>query len=257
MPDRDAISADTDVSWTIPWELLRRGEVEQGLQILREEYESRRTKNFAAREILRLGIAYLWAEMYESAAAHFTAAARRQFNGENDFAFAGIAEWQLGNLSVAIQRWREGLKAQYAVGCRVCSMTARFLVVASALEPDLLSKDEAEILLLNAIEPIDQSRWSGLLGRYFLGQVEATEVERWIENKSRSVEVKLPLLWQTDFYRAARELKRNEIDVEAFRRLMRPLADAVSSKEMDTATFSQFLRIPEYFFARTEAAKAG
>jgi len=255
MPDRDVANTDSDTSLK-PWELLRRGEVDQGLKILCEEYELRRTKQFAAREILSLGAGYLWAEMYESAAAHFTAAARRQFNGENDFAFAGVAEWQLGNISLAFQRWREGLKAQYAVGCRVCSMTARLLVVASALEPELFSKDEAEALLLNATEGIDLSKWSGLLGRYFLGQVEAAEVEHWIENRSRDVQVRLPLLWVTGFYGEARNLRRGEIDPKIFRSRMIPLADAVNSREMDSATFSQLLRKPEYFFARIEAAKA-
>ena len=197
----------------------------------------------------------MWAERYESAAAHFTNASRRQFNGENDFAFAGVAEWQFGNLSVAIQRWREGLKAQYAVGCRVCSMTARFLVVAAALDPDLCSKNEAETLLLDATEQIDPSRWNNLLGRYLLGQVEASELERRIQNRSRETQVQVPLRWRAEFYCAVLGLSRAEIDAQAFRSLMRPLVDAANSKELDTATFAQLIRHPEYFFARTEAAK--
>jgi hypothetical protein len=250
MPERDATNANNDRIWMKPWELLRSGDFDQGLQIMREECETKP----GAREKLRLGIGYMWAEMYGSAAAHFIAAAHSPRNSEIDYAFAGVAEWRLGNMAAAIQLWREGLKAQYAVGCMVCSMTARFLVVASALEPDRFSKQEAESILLDATGRIDPSRWSGVLGRFLLGQIERSEVERWIENRDQ--DVKVALLWKTDFYSAARGLNRAEIDALAFRSLMRPLADAVNSEAMDVDTFAKLLRKPEYFFARTEAAKS-
>jgi len=193
MHDQDATSANAGWFWMEPWKLLRTGDFEQGLRILREEYKIKPR----ARETLSLGIGYLWAEMYESASAHFTAAAHAPFNGENDFAFAGAAEWHLGNMAAAIQLWREGLKAQYAVGCRVCSMTARLLVVASALEPGRVSKREAEAVLLDATERLGPTKWSGLLGRFLLGQIETSDVEHWIENRDR--DVKGALLWVTDY----------------------------------------------------------
>ena len=252
MSDQDAINPNIYTPGTKPWELLQRGQFDQGLQILREEYEA---KPRAAREILSLGSGYMWAKMYESAAKHFTAASRREWNGENDFAFAGVAEWQLGNFSIAIRRWREGLKARYAVGCRVCSMTARFLVVASALQPSLSSKEEAEGLLLDAIALIDPSRWSGLLGRCLLGLVEASDLERWIESKNRDVEAQPTLQWKVNFYSAARRLFRAEIDQGKFRALMIPLADAMESKNVNPETFAYVIRQPEYFFARTEATR--
>lgn len=252
MPEEDALGADTEMPWRKPWELLRSGEIERGLEMLRREYEA---KPKGAREILRLGIGYMWAQKYESAATHFTVATRREWNGEDDFAFAGVAEWQLGNYAAAIQRWREGLKAQYAVGCRVCSMTARFLVVVSALEPERFPKHEAEGALRDATEQIDPSRWSGLLGRYLLGQIEASEVEYWISDKNRDVEVQWRLLWQTDFYRSVRRLRHEEINAQTFRTQMRPMADSANSETIDTAAFAQLLRMPEFFFARTEAAK--
>ena len=127
----------------------------------------------------------MWSEEYESAAAHFTAATR----GENDFAFARVAEWQLGNFPVTTQRWREGRKAQYAVGCRVCSMTARFLILVSALEADLFSKEQAEIAVSEAVNRVAPSRWSGVVGRYLLGQTEDSELERWIDTRHQDVEV--------------------------------------------------------------------
>lgn len=253
MSHQDQISSNSEMLWRKPWEFLRQGEVAQGLQILRAEYQS---KPNSAREILRLGIGYMWSEKYESAATHFTAATRRERNGENDFAFAGVAEWQLGKFSVAVQHWRKGLKAQYAAGSRVCSMTARFLVLASALQPELFFEDDAENLLLDAIERIDSSKWSGLLGRYLLGRIERSEVERWIDSRDQDVEVRIPLIWETDFYSAAKRLKRVEVDIDTFRTLMRPLADAATSRSTDAATFAQLIRRPEYFFARTEAAKA-
>jgi hypothetical protein len=111
--------------------------------------------------------------------------------------------------------------------------------------------------LVDAIERIDPSRWNGLLGRYLLGQVERSDVERWINDRDQDVEVQIPLLWQTDFYRVVQRLRRAEIDAGTFRSLMLPLADAVNSKEMDPGTFAQLIRRPEYFFARTEAAKVG
>jgi tetratricopeptide (TPR) repeat protein len=252
MPDQDETSVDSDMIYMKPWELLRSGDFDQGLQIMREEWEWRPS----ARYRLRLGIGYMWAEMYESASELFTAAARSQGNGEHDFALAGVADWHLGNMAAAIQFWREGLKAQYAVGCRVCSMTARFLIVASALEPGRFPKQQAERILLDAMERIGPSRWSGVLGRFLLGQIEASEVEaHWIVD--RSVKGVLPYrIWLTDFYSAARRLNHTEIDAPAFRSLMRPLADAANSGATDTGAFAELLRNPEYFFARTEAAKS-
>lgn len=253
MPERDATNANTDRIWMTPWELLRIGDFEQGLQIMREECEAKP----GAREKLRLGIGYMWAEMYDSAAAHFTTAAHSPHNGENDFAYAGVAEWHLGNMAAAIQLWREGLNAQYAVGCMVCSMTARFLIVASALELGRFSKQEAERLLLDATERIGPSRWGGVLGRFLLGLVEKDEVEaNCIGNVDRGVKgLLLHRIWLTDFYSAARRLNRAEIDAQAFRSLMLPMADAANSEATDTDKFSRLLRNPEYFFARTEAAK--
>lgn len=252
MPDSDATNTNNDKIRMKPWELLRSGDFDQGLRIMREEYEAKR--GFRTREALRLGRGYLWAGMYDSAAAHFTARAHSQHNGENDFAFAGVAEWHLGNMAPAIQRWREGLKAQYAVGCRVCSMTARFLIVASALEPDLFSKQEAESILRDATERIGPLKWSGVLGRFLLGQTERSEIEGWIQNRDQGV--RDVLLWKTGFYSAARRLSRAEIDAQAFRSLMRPLADAANSETTDTDTFAELLGNPECFFARTEAAKS-
>jgi tetratricopeptide (TPR) repeat protein len=252
MADQGTIRSDTDLPGKEPWLLLQRGELDRGLQMLREEYEARPR---SAREILNLGIGLMWAKMYEVAAEHFTAASRRERNGENDFAFAGVAEWQLGKPTVAIQLWRKGLKAQYAVGCRVCSMTARFLVVVAALEPDLFSRREAETALLNAIERLDSSKWSALLGRYLLGQTERTEMESWINNGTRDMQGRSPLLWLTDFYCAARRLRLAEIDSEEFRSLLPSMVSSICSSDTETASFAQTLRNPEYFFASTEAAK--
>jgi len=252
MPNQGAIKPEIDGSGREPWVLLQRGEVDQGLQILREEYEA---KPRSAREILRLGIGFMWARMYERAAEHFTIASRREWNGENDFAFAGVAEWQLGRPSDAIQRWREGLKAQYAVGCRVCSMTARLLVVVSALEPTYFPGRDAEAALLSAIEQLDSSKWSSLLGRYLLGQIERLELEAWIIDGNRSVQERIPLLWLTDFYCSARRLKLGEIDSEEFRSLLQPMVNAIYADDIDSASFAQILKNPEYFFASTEASK--
>jgi len=252
MPDEDATSADASMTWRSPWELLRRSDFDGGLQILCEQYELRPT---AAGERKRLGIGYLWAEKYDAALAHFTIGTKLQRNCEIDFAYAGAAEWHLGNPASAIRFWRSGLKAQYAVGCRVCSMTARLLVVASAFEPYLVSKNEAERLLLEATERIEPSRWSGLLGRFILGQIDVSEVKQWTENRDR--EVKEALNWVVDFYSIARNLNHSEIDVEGFRRYILSMVERACSESTDIKTLIHILSRPEFFLARTEAAKIG
>ncbi len=256
MEDRDSTNVDPEMIWRKPWEFLRSGDFEQGLRILREEYEAK--PRFRARETLRLGIGYMWAEMYDSAAAHFTAAAHAEFNSEAEFAFAGVAEWHRGNMKVAIERWREGLKAQYAVGCRVCNMTARLLVVASAFEPDRIPKQEAVRTLRDAMGRLDPSKVPGVWGRFLLGEVEANEVEPlWVGNIAPGVKGVLPhRKWLSGFYGEARRLIRAEIDVAEFRALMCPMVGVAGSKSADIGTFINVLRNPEYFFARTEAAKS-
>lgn len=138
-------------------------------------------------------------------------------------------------------------------------MTGRLLVLASAVEPAQISKREAETLLLGATKRIGPSVWVGVLGRFLLGQTEFNEMKAHrIGNIDRGVKGVLPhRIWLTDFYDAARQLNRSEIDALAFRSLMRSLADVVESDSTDTHTFAKILRNPEFFFARAEAAKCG
>jgi hypothetical protein len=57
--------------WTVPWELLRDGKIEEGLAILRREFD----QFPAPGETLSLGVGYMWAGRYELAAQHFNEAA--------------------------------------------------------------------------------------------------------------------------------------------------------------------------------------
>ncbi len=197
-----------------PWELLRSGDFDRGLRIMREECEAKP----AARYRLRLGIGYMWAEMYDSAVAHFTDAANSPGNSEHDFAYAGVAEWHLGNTASAVQLWRHGFKAQYAVGSMVCSMTARLLVVATALERDLFPKQEADRYPFTPRNESVASRSAQSAHYFVLGLVERCEVEeQWVGNIDRGVKGLLPhRIWITDFYHAARRLNHAEVDVQGF-----------------------------------------
>jgi Tfp pilus assembly protein PilF len=95
------------------WNLLRRGDVEQGLAIMRENYACDPSPSHT----MELGVGYLWTEKYQAAWEHFQHAMRRHPQSiAAFFGMAGVAKWCVDEPEAAIRLWESGLDAQFADG---------------------------------------------------------------------------------------------------------------------------------------------
>lgn len=246
------LKPENEKDWTIPWGLLRSGDVEKGLAILREEFD----RLPAPSETLSLGVGYMWAGMYEVASQHFTAAAHsKRTPSEKLFGFAGAAEWHLENKAIAVKLWQEGLKAPYAVG-GVCSQPPMLLFAASVLQPGSFSKQDAEGLIASASERV-RAKFQAALGRFLLGQIEEKDVEPyWVDYVEKYVRGEVPYLkWLTEFYKNVLSLSRDEQLMNTFRSRMHSITDTSTREWSDMRSFVSLLGQPEFFIARSEASR--
>lgn len=244
--------AGAEKDWTIPWELLRTGEVEQALSMLREGFEQL-PNSFNA---LALGMGYMWAGTYERAAEHFSSAAHSKRTPPEDlFGFAGAAKWCLKDFGAAIGLWQEGLHAPYATG-GVCSKTPMLLFTASVLRPDSFPKGDAEGLIANTSMRV-RYKFQAALGQFLLGQIKKQEMEPlWVGKIARGVWGVLPEhKWRTGFYENVLFVSRNELDMDSFRSRMRFITDTSTPEWKDVETFAGILQTPEFFIARCEASQ--
>jgi tetratricopeptide (TPR) repeat protein len=94
-----------------PWQLLRYGDAERGLALLREAYMRQRSSS----HIMELGVAYLWTGDYASASAHFRSAIEEfPRHASSFYGMSGVSHWCLGESNAAVADWLTGLKAQYS-----------------------------------------------------------------------------------------------------------------------------------------------
>jgi len=241
-----------DYDWIKPWELLRSGEVDRGLQLMREAF----AKNPVPSSTVTLGVGLLWAGMYEVALAHFKSAARSKRTPTEDmFAFAGTAEWHLGNEQNAVDLWREGMKAPYAPG-GVCIRTPMLLLMSAILRPGSFSREEAESVLHRATEQIT-FKWMAALGQFLLRRVDEKGLRPlWVGQAQTQIPRILPgRKWLTEFYSSVLRIKQHKLDLDTFRYQMRRMVYEPTPEWSDTAVFIELLSNPEYFIARSESEK--
>jgi hypothetical protein len=115
-----------------PWHLLRYGDAEQALALLRRVYARQSTPS----HIMELGVAYLWTGDYDSARAHFNDAIRKFPRSMSSFyGMAGVAEWCMGECAAAVGDWRAGLNARFADAAGLGIRLPLLLFTASVLAP--------------------------------------------------------------------------------------------------------------------------
>jgi hypothetical protein len=234
-----------------PWHFLRYGDPERGLGLLREAYTRQRSSS----HIMELGVAYLWTENYPSAREHFRKAIQDfPRHASSFYGMAGVSRWCLGESTDAVSDWQAGLNVEYAdtAGLGIC--LPLLLFVASALEPGVFQRRQAEEILQEKVRDERANLWPGTVASFVLGRVgeeDSTGLpfpNKEFDRKHRE--------WVIRFYRHLLELCRGELTVAHFSGLMFAATDTTQPEFSDQNLFLALLWSEEFFIARHLAHSA-
>jgi tetratricopeptide (TPR) repeat protein len=228
-----------------PWHLLRYGDAEQGLALLRDAYMRQRSSS----HIMELGVAYLWKEDYPSAKAHFKNAIQEYPRHATSFyGMAGVAHWCLGESTAAVLDWHDGLKAQYADASGLGIRLPLLLFVASVLEPGTFQRGDAEKILLEKAKDKRAEQWPGTVAKFVLGQatdensLALTPLIKEFDRKHRE--------WVIRFYRHLLEFRIGDLTSVQFSEVMRAATDTSQPEFFDPNYFLSLMWSEEFFIAR-------
>ncbi len=232
-----------------PWELVRRGDAEQGLALMRENYARDPSPSY----IMELGVGYLWTEKYQAVWEHFQHAIQTfPLSTARFFGMAGAAKWCIDEPEAAVRSWEAGLDVQFADGAGGVG-NPLLLWVASIIRPSVFSRNVAVRILEKRVKDPRVKNWPGALAQFVLNLVdEKTLEERSIQGRDRNTPPDVK--WRIAFYKRVLELERGELKPEEFQAQMRRMADTSGpewSKELD---FLHLLWNEEFFIARHEAS---
>jgi lipoprotein NlpI len=232
-----------------PWDLLRSGEVELGLQEMRDAYLLKPD----ASQTMRLGVAYLWVESYEAAWAHFKHAIDTYPRTMSSFyGMAGVAKWCLDEPDEAINQWRAGLVAQYTDTAGLGLKLPLLLFFVSVVKPEQASRAEVMKLLEERAGDARAKYWPGPLVKFILGQIDESETRAQCNGRSESETS--GHLWLADFYQGIRELEHGK--VAKYQESMKRIIDMSLQEWLDEKFFLGRMWSEEYFLARHEMLTA-
>ena len=229
------------------WHLVRYGNAEDGIALMREAYQ----REPSASHAMRLGAAYLWLGNYKAAGEHFhNAIQSHPFTISSFYEMAGTASWCLDDASGAVEQWRKGLGSQFA-DAGVAISPPLLLFAASVLRPRAFSRTEAKRILKRQLEDPRSDDWPGPLAEYVLGRIdEEVLVERCTHKRERTT---LHRRWQAQFYEDVVGVDRGSLEQEIFRELMRRATDTSQPEWEEERNFLTLLWSAEFFIARHEA----
>jgi hypothetical protein len=122
----------------------------------------------------------MWSGDYRLARAQFDeqirAALPLKAPADSTFGMAGAA-WCLGDEKLAIEYWRKGTTAKYAVA-GANTRTELLLYVASLLSPGTFPVDSAQQLLITKASHWRVKNWPGPIAQYILGTAFEQEVRQ-------------------------------------------------------------------------------
>jgi tetratricopeptide (TPR) repeat protein len=246
---------------TEAWDLLRQGQTDEALPLLREECSVNRSN----RASLGYGAALMWAGEYKTAVEHFegvieTSRATKPSIGlsEDHYSLGGAGRWCLGDYTQAVKLWRLGTQAPYAI-YGIGLECPRLLALAAILSPALCDQTKAlELLKKRASDPRVHG-YPGTLAQFILGIIDNETLEaslvrsgwRYTECSNRDHK------WKAAFYRAVLDLERSTITRAAFGQLVESLAEFSQFDDLDSTEFWWMTRYAEFYIARHEALLRG
>lgn len=231
------------------WDLLRSGETERAFSYLRERYESTGT----ASEIMELGIAYLWIGDYQAAWEHFNAANQRKpRHMDSYYGMGGAAKWCLDKPEAAVQEWQEGLRCQYTDAAGGARMPL-LLFFASAVNPNLIARADAEKLLLIRANDRRVRNWPGPVVEAVLGRIDEGQLRKHCAGVNDADTANRH--WLSDFYLGVVALSRG--NPAHFNEAVRKTADLTwADLERNRQSFLGRIWQEEFFIARHQVSEA-
>jgi tetratricopeptide (TPR) repeat protein len=227
-----------------PWDHIRYGNAERGLELLRENY----ARKASASHIMELGVAYLWVGDYERAGEHFRHAIQTHPRTLASFhGMAGVAGWCRNKPDEAVTYWRAGLNAQFADSAGGLHIPL-LLWVASVLVPSILRKKEAEEILKQRVRDAEVDRWPGPLAQFVLGRVDEESLRGLSRGKTEINTQRRR--WLSGFYRGLVDVERGNLGALELKELLQQVSD---SSQPEWSNEQQFLSLPwseEFFIAR-------
>jgi hypothetical protein len=228
-----------------PWQLLRHGNAERGLALVREACEREQTPS----HIMELGIAYLWTGDYYSAHIHLSNAIQMfPLSMSGFYGVDGIAKWCMGECSAAVDDWRTGMNAQYTDAAGLGVRLPLLLFVASILYPEVFPRKKAEQILAQKTEDARADHWPGTLAKFVLGlesaegATEPRSVMKESDKKHRE--------WLIRFYGHLLHFGTGNLTSTQLAELMRTATDALQQPFSDQDTFLSLMWSGEFFIAR-------
>lgn len=222
-----------------PWDLLKAGQTEAGIEMLREFYrrDSWHSNAFS------LAHAYLFATQYAAAVElvdGILSKHPKQMAGH--YATRGVLHWVLSNRPHAILCWKDGLDCAYADFAGGISVPL-LLFFASVREPTLCEMGLVHKILKKRLKRVVAMHWPGPLGRYVIGEITEAEIRQVAAEqvKPRNPQYRA----EVDFYTGVLRLQAG--DRQGYFEFLRKCRDAVQECAI----------IPdEFYLARYELEQA-
>jgi hypothetical protein len=234
-----------------PWNYLRNGETELGLEIIRTAFVTDKSPS----RIMQLGVAYLWSGNYQQAWDHFQHAMVTHHQSMARFySMAGVAKWCLNVPSQAIEWWKLGADADYADGAGGIHVPL-MLWLASVIEPGRVSREEVIQLLGRRADDPRVVHWPGPLAEYVLGRMDSKVLEEASKNKKTGL-VPPSQMWLIEFYQRIVELDIGGTKLPEFRKELKRMISLSQPQWSEETNFLHLIWNEEFFIARHEAARS-
>ena len=207
-----------------------------------------------------LGAVYMWSGDYRSALAHFDerirAALPRNAPADSTFGMAGAAAWCLGDEKLAVEYWRNGTTAEYAVA-GANTRTELLLYAASLLNSATFRTESAEQLLIKKAGHWRVKNWPGPIAQYILGVASEHEVRQKAVDREGDSPGPNPKSWQFDFYKLLTTAAFAGKEMRALDGGLQTLVNVKDSEYLAGLKLFYFLRIEEFYLARHSLSKRG
>jgi hypothetical protein len=230
------------------WDLLREGNVEQGIILMRDSYMREPTPSHTMRGV---GVGYLWIADYQAAWKHFQHAIETYPDSLSGFyGMAGTAKWCVDEYDVAVRCWDAGLSARFADAAGGVHLPL-LLFVGAVLKPAVFSRKKAKEILSAKIKDPRAKNWPGPLAPLVLDLIDENALtEVLVESGKRDLSYRKRLV---KFYKGVLDLQRGTLPQSGFKKLMAKTADTSQEDCSDQKDLLHLLWSEEFFIARHES----
>ncbi len=198
---------------------------------------------------LNIGVAHMWAEDYQAALMHFRAMLPRAHRGDIDYGMAGSAAWCLGQEEIAVDYWKKGVDAPYAIA-GANTRTPLLLFMTSMLKPEMFSRNVAQELLVKKSVEWQIKNWPGPIAEFILGKASEETARKSGGDRETQGQLWPHQAWQFSFYKLLSAVVVGEMSPTTLKGALRTAIDVSGSECLEGLNFFDFLRLEEFYVAR-------